>query len=132
MKRCSAVILNLSFSPSKNFWNIAFAGNERRVNVAFAENASSVDVAFAESSTRFVILLAENEQRMPVDIGEGYGGAAYYPQYTGEYEVTPKVVAQSLKTAQKVLKKDVTINAIPYFDVSNPAGGQTIYIGSEV
>nr|DAZ47152.1 MAG TPA: hypothetical protein [Caudoviricetes sp.] len=27
---------------------------------------------------------------------------------------------------------NVTITAIPYFDVANPSGGQTIYIGSEV
>lgn len=52
--------------------------------------------------------------------------------YEGEYEVTPKVSSQTLPTAKKLMKDDVMVKAIPYFDVSNPAGGQTIYIGSEL
>lgn len=52
--------------------------------------------------------------------------------YDGEYEVTPKVVSQSLPTEEKYLKKDITVNAIPFFEVSNASGGNTIYIGNEV
>lgn len=52
--------------------------------------------------------------------------------YDGPYEVTPKVSAQTLQTAQKFMREDVSVRAIPYFDVSNPAGGNTIYIANEV
>lgn len=52
--------------------------------------------------------------------------------YEGDYEVTPKPEAQTLQTAQKTMRDDMTVKAIPYFDVSNTAGGKTIYIGSEV
>ena len=52
--------------------------------------------------------------------------------YDGPYDVTPKVTAQTLKTAQKLMREDVSVRAIPYFDVSNPAGGNTIYIANEV
>lgn len=52
--------------------------------------------------------------------------------YEGPYDVTPKVTAQTLKTAQKFMREDVSVRAIPYFDVSNPAGGNTIYIANEV
>ena len=52
--------------------------------------------------------------------------------YEGPYDVTPKVTAQTLKTAQKLMREDVSVRAIPYFDVSNPAGGNTIYIANEV
>ena len=52
--------------------------------------------------------------------------------YEGPYDVTPKVTAQTLPTAKKFMQEDVSIRAIPYFDVSNPAGGNTIYIASEV
>lgn len=52
--------------------------------------------------------------------------------YTGSYEITPKVIAQSLETAEKYMQKDLTVKAIPYYDVSNPSGGNTIYIGNEV
>lgn len=52
--------------------------------------------------------------------------------YEGPYDVTPKVTAQTLQTAQKLMREDVSVREIPYFDVSNPAGGNTIYIANEV
>lgn len=55
-----------------------------------------------------------------------------YTDYTGEYEVTPKVESQTMPTKDKHMTDDVKINAIPYFEVSNNAGGVTIYIGKEV
>lgn len=58
--------------------------------------------------------------------------AEVVPEYEGSYEVTPKVDAQILPTAEKKMTDNVTVKAIPYFDVSNPAGGKTIFIGSEV
>lgn len=52
--------------------------------------------------------------------------------YEGNYTVVPKAEAQELLTKKKYMDDNVTITAIPYFDVANPSGGQTIYIGSEV
>ena len=52
--------------------------------------------------------------------------------YDGPYEAIPKVTAQTLPTANKLMLEDVSVRAIPYFDVSNPAGGNTIYIANEV
>lgn len=49
--------------------------------------------------------------------------------YASEYEVTPKVTAQQLKTANKLMADDLTVKAIPYFEVSNSAGGTTVTIG---
>lgn len=53
--------------------------------------------------------------------------AAYY---TGSYDVTPMVDAQSLATKEKFLTDDVRIHAIPYFEVGNTSGGSTVYIGT--
>lgn len=53
-------------------------------------------------------------------------------KYDGAYTVVPKAEAQVLPTKKKYLEDNVTVTEIPYFDVTNPAGGQTIYIGSEV
>ena len=52
--------------------------------------------------------------------------------YEGPYEVTPKVDAQTLATADKVMLEDVTVNKIPYFAVGNTSGGETVYIAKEV
>lgn len=62
--------------------------------------------------------------------GGGVGGDV--PVYTGDYTVTPDVVEQVLKTAQKKMAADVTIKKIPIWEVSNSSGGTTINIGKEV
>lgn len=75
----------------------------------------------------------ENDQNLPVDFGEvtevSHDGVQ---EYTGPYEATPKVTAQTLPTKDKLLAQDVTVKEIPYFDVSNTSGGSTVYIGNEV
>ena len=52
--------------------------------------------------------------------------------YAGSYEVTPKVDAQTLPTAKKIMLENVQIHEIPIFEVSNQADGETVYIGTEV
>lgn len=52
--------------------------------------------------------------------------------FTGDYEVTPKVDAQTIPTAQKFMAEDMVIKAIPYYDVSNTSGGTTVYIAKEI
>lgn len=52
--------------------------------------------------------------------------------YEGSYEVTPTVDGETLKTAQTFLEKDIKINKIPYFEVNNNSGGNTVYIANEV
>lgn len=52
--------------------------------------------------------------------------------YEGLYEVTPKIDAQTIPTAKKFMTDDMTVKAIPYYNVSNIAGGNTIFIGNEV
>ena len=64
------------------------------------------------------------------------GGVAVWqdlPKYGGTYTVTPEVGAgQALETAGKYLTNDVTVNAIPDYEVSNEAGGNTFIIGKEI
>lgn len=54
------------------------------------------------------------------------------PTYMGAYEVTPSSGQTVLKTAQKKMRDDVTVHPIPYYDVTNKAGGRTIYISSDI
>lgn len=49
--------------------------------------------------------------------------------YDGPYTVTPSFETQELATKDKLLREDVTVEAIEVARVSNPAGGKTIYIG---
>lgn len=51
--------------------------------------------------------------------------------YTGKYSVLPDVDHVTLETKNKLMSNDVTVFAIPLWEVSNPEGGTTIYIGGE-
>jgi hypothetical protein len=61
--------------------------------------------------------------------GYGSGESGGGEEYDGAYEVTPKFVAQTLPTAEKLMTKDLTIEEIPYAEVSNNSGGKTVIIG---
>ena len=53
-------------------------------------------------------------------------------EYEGPYEVIPKVEAQTLETAGKIMKSDVAVKAIPIYEVSNTSGGSTVYIAKDL
>ena len=53
--------------------------------------------------------------------------------YEGDYEIIPKAYKeQILNTKNKVMKQDVTVKAIPYYDTTNTAGGSTVYIADNI
>lgn len=54
-----------------------------------------------------------------------------YDDYAGPYDVVPKVTPRSLDTADKHLANNITIKAIPYYEVSNLHNGKTIIIGGD-
>lgn len=54
------------------------------------------------------------------------------PQYQGPYKVTPSTEPQVLYTAKQLMNENVHIESIPFYDVSNNAGGKTVYIGKEI
>lgn len=70
-----------------------------------------------------------NSGRIDAEIGRPKGD---YAKYTGEYEVTPRMNEETvLDTAHKVLGDNVTVKKVPRYDVSNDAGGTTVYIAIE-
>lgn len=50
--------------------------------------------------------------------------------FSGPYSVVPKVNAQTLNTADKYMAKDVSVEAVPFYSVSNQSGGNTVYIAN--
>ena len=51
------------------------------------------------------------------------------PEYRGDYEVTPTLDTQTMETAGKLMREDMTIKPIPLARVSNNSGGTTVIIG---
>lgn len=56
-------------------------------------------------------------------------GGDHTPYYEGEYVVIPASSEQVLETAGLKMHDDVTVEEIPYAEVSNPQGGYTVTIG---
>lgn len=54
-----------------------------------------------------------------------------YPDYEGDYEVTPATQDIALPTRERTLRQDLTVLAIPYFTTTNLSGGYTAIIGGE-
>lgn len=52
-----------------------------------------------------------------------------FENYNGDYNVVPKMEGQTLETQDKRMTKNVTIEPIPFYEVSNPQGGITFIIG---
>ena len=86
-----------------------------------------IDISFRETEAAFQIGF-EDDRNFEVRFEEGIPQARASP-YTGEYEVIPRVTAQSLPTHDRQLERDVLIHAIPYHEVENTERGTTAIIG---
>ena len=73
------------------------------------------------------------EEAVQVKVGKCVAVYNDAPVYRGEHVVIPLADAQTvLETAEKLLLENITVTKIPYYETSNSAGGDTVYIGSEV
>ena len=72
-------------------------------------------------------LRAEGPEQVSMTLSVMGGGGAGW--YEGPYEVTPRRAEQTLGTAKKVMREDVTVHEIPWWETSNPYG--TTYVIGE-
>ena len=54
-----------------------------------------------------------------------------YLDYSGSYDIIPTENDQTLQTKNKILRDNLLVERIPYYETSNEYG-KTIYIGDEV
>lgn len=52
-----------------------------------------------------------------------------FPFYQGNYTITPKTERQVLMTEETTMRENLAIEAIPYQEIENEAGGTTVIIG---
>lgn len=66
----------------------------------------------------------------PTSLDVSIGTQTYMPaeSYPGPYEVIPTSQEQSLHTADKHMRSDVTVHKVPYYETSNESGGFTVSI----
>lgn len=93
-----------------------------KFNIQFYESNQIIDVTF-QANTRPFDIKFEHFQKVTIEATE---------YYKGEYKITPKTESQTLATAQKKMSDNLVVKAIPYYEVSNTAGGTTVTIGKEL
>lgn len=88
-------------------FTIEFTGREQRISVTFKESNQGFTPGFGEI------------HQIPMDV----------VPYEGDYRVTPTVDGSVLKTRDKFMADDLTVEPIPYAEVKNVANGVTVTIG---
>lgn len=67
------------------------------------------------------------------NITYGIGEGDFSPVYDGDYNVTPLAFQEvTLKTKDKKLIEDIVVKEIPYYETTNPSGGNTVYIAGQI
>lgn len=118
----------VQFAQSEESYVATMEESDQRFEAEFTEE-ESWDIQFEEEDEGFQLGFEESTDSFSVGFEEGIFTGGGLPLYTGAYEVTPKIEAQKLDTANRSMEKDVTIHAIPYYEVDNASNGQTIVIG---
>lgn len=94
-----------------------------KLDITFQELDKKLDVDFHIGNEQIKVVFEHFQ------VVSDHTGVEYYK---GDYTVTPKVEKQELATRQKFLTENVKIKEIPFFEVSNIEGGQTVFIGKEL
>lgn len=77
-----------------------------------------------------VLLAIEDDGGLELVTGEAVIISDVYPEYEGPTTVVSRIGEdQTLPTALTTVMEDITVERIPVWEVSNPAGGLTVTIG---
>jgi len=90
-----------------------------------------IRVQFSATDQRFKTTFSTTEQGFtPKFTALLRSPPEYDSEYNGEYEVTPRVDKDTtLLTAKKIMRRNVVVKQIPYYETSNESDGATVYIG---
>lgn len=73
--------------------------------------------------------ISPKKPKITIDVGYPHSGTPY-PIYEGPTTITPEAYEmQILQTEKKSVLENIVVLPIPYFETSNPQGGNTVYIG---
>lgn len=105
--------------------DIDVANNNASVDIDIKDNFVITDVDVANNIESAGFSIQTNSSVIDIDTEKRNIGVPY----TGTYEVTPLPFAeQELRTANRVMARNVVVHEIPYHETSNPSG-ITIIIG---
>ena len=89
-----------------------------------------LNVKFEEITNWFPVTLIDDDETFDIKFSElQILDGDRTPYYNDEYVVFPKFESQELETREKKMRNNVLIFPISIMSVSNPQGGNTVYIG---
>ena len=91
----------------------------------------SIKLKGIRAGPNFAVKFGETDQTFRAGFTAFQTVTGTNPEYTGPTTVTPSGSAQTLPTAHKYLAQDITVREIQRWDVGNPSGGKTVFIGEE-
>lgn len=81
----------------------------------------------------FNVAIEGNIKQYPVSVSTSINIHGDYDWYEGIYTVIPSTkAAKTLTTKYKLMRDNVKVEKVPYYETSNLSGGHTVYIGNEV
>ena len=125
------MLLKAEFSSVSRGFAAEFSGDSQRFTVGFDSVQAPLKAEFSNAAQVFTAGFSESSGRFAAGVDD-FQTLLLVPEntlYEGSYEVVPSVNSQILPTSQKYMTEDVRIEAIPYAEVSNTAGGSTATIG---
>lgn len=79
-----------------------------------------------------MVKFKETDRRIEIRFSSAVVAGGKVDTYSGPYSVEPRSdTDQTLNTALKYMKQNVTVKKIQYAEVSNNSGGTTVTIGEE-
>lgn len=92
-----------------------------------------LDVCFEETAKQIPVLLQDGGGEFRAEFGafQQVTVGSSRP-YEGDYEVTPTVEGVTLPTKSLIMRHDLQVKRIPFFETGNPAGGETVYIAADL
>lgn len=95
-------------------------------------NNQSIEISTITPRT-INVTIDDTVKQYPVSLATTININGDYDWYEGIYTVIPSTEAAiTLTTKYKVMRENVQISKIPYYETSNLSGGYTVYIGNEV
>ena len=111
---------------------IGIEDDTKSISVNVDDTTTTVSLSVAGLSEEFKMEVKNDEETILVDI-DTVIVVATGETYTGPYDVIPVADGDILlETKNKHMLDNVKVHEIPYYEVSNPSGGETVYIAREV
>lgn len=91
-------------------------------------NCCGVD--FIIEDVQEILFSLGDEEALGLELADPLIKSSVYPEYDGPVAVVSRIGEdQTLPTALTTVMEDITVERIPVWEVSNPAGGLTVTIG---